>query len=79
MNCTFRMQKIHCVLYNYGMKKIAEREYKEFQQYQKDRNHGRLITAELLDLICRANENDPEKIGKDILEIVAKQRRGEYT
>lgn len=62
-------------MYNCAMKKITEREYKEFQQYQKDRNNGRLITAELLNLICRANENDPEKIGKDILEIVAKQRR----
>lgn len=57
------------------MKKITEREYKEFQQYQKGRNNGRLITAELLDMICRANENDPEKIGKEILEIVMKQRR----
>lgn len=57
------------------MKKITEREYKEFQQYQKDRNNGRLITAELLNLICHANENDPKKIGKDILEIAAKQRR----
>lgn len=57
------------------MKKITEREYKEFQQYQKGRNNGRLITAELLDMICRANENNPEKIGKEILEIVAKQRR----
>ena len=75
--CTFRIQIVHCVLYNYGMKKITEREYKEFQKYQKDRNSGRLITATLLDMICRANENDPEKIGKDILEIVAKQRREE--
>lgn len=68
---------VHCVLYNCGMKKITEKEYKEFQKYQNDRNNGRLVTAELLDMICRANENDPEKIGKDILEIVAKQRRGD--
>lgn len=65
-------------MYNYDMKKITEREYKEFQKYQNDKNNGRLITSELLDLICRANENDPEKIGKEILEIVAKQRREDH-
>lgn len=75
MSAPFVYKKVHCVLYNCDMKKITEREYKEFQQYQKDRNNGRLITAKLLDMICRANENDPEKIGKEILEIVAKQRR----
>ena len=54
------------------MKQITNREYQEFLKYKKRRDSGQLITAELLRLICRANNNNPEAIGKEILELVWK-------
>ena len=55
------------------MKQITNREYQEFLKYKKRRDSGQLVTAELLRLIRRANNNNPEAIGKEILEIVWKQ------
>ena len=55
------------------MKQITNHEYQEFLKYKKRRDSGQLVTAELLRLICRANNNNPEAIGKEILEIVWKQ------
>lgn len=57
------------------MKQITNREYQEFLKYKKRRDSGQLVTAELLRLICRANNNKPEAIGKEILEIVWKYER----
>lgn len=54
------------------MKQISNHEYQEFLKYKKRRDSGQLVTAELLRLICRANNNNPEAIGKEILEIVWK-------
>ena len=52
------------------MKKITDREYKEFLKYKAEKNSGRLKTMDLLRIICGANNDEPEAIGKEILNIV---------
>lgn len=54
------------------MKQISNHEYQEFLKYKKRRDSGQLVGPELLRLICLANNNNPEAIGKEILEIVWK-------
>ena len=51
------------------MKQLKEKEYEEFQQYQYNKVHGYIWTPETLDMICIGNEYDPEKIGKQMLEM----------
>mgnify|MGYP001728497230 FL=1 len=38
----------------------------------KDRNNSRILTPDGLRLICEAYKNDPEAIGKHILETLAR-------
>ena len=47
------------------MKQISNKEYEKYQQYQIDKLHGR---------ICAGLDNDPEKIGIHMLEMLAKFR-----
>ncbi len=44
----------------------------DYQQLCKDRNNGRILTPDGLRLICEAYKNDPEAIGKHILETLAR-------
>lgn len=50
------------------MKKITDKEYEEYQQYKKDCLHGRIITADVIRMICESCNNDPMSIGQYILE-----------
>ena len=52
------------------MKKITDREFKDYEKYKGEKNSRRLITMNLLRIICEANNNVPEAVGKDILNIV---------
>ena len=52
------------------MKKITDREYKDYEKYKAEKNSGRLLTMNLLRMICEANDTVPEAVGKDILNIV---------
>ena len=52
------------------MKEITDREYKDYEKYKAEKNSGRLLTMDLLRMICEANDNVPEAVGKDILNIV---------
>lgn len=52
------------------MKEITDREYKAYEKYKAEKNSGRLLTMDLLRIICEANNNVPEAVGKDILNIV---------
>ena len=54
------------------MKKIKDRDYEEYQQYLYNTIHGYIWTPDILDFICRGNDYDPEKIGKQLLEVYAK-------
>ncbi len=56
------------------MKQISNKEYEKYQQYQTDVLHGRILTPDGLRVICAALENNPEKIGIHMLEILAKFR-----
>lgn len=56
------------------MKKITDKEYKEFQKYKMDVLKGRVLTIEGLRFIIKANDYEPKAIGQDILKTYAKLR-----
>ena len=56
------------------MKQITNKEYEAYQQYQSDRLHGRVLTPDGLRFICASLDNDPEKIGKHMLDMLVKFR-----
>ena len=56
------------------MKQISNKEYERYHKYQIDRLYGRILTPDGLRLICAALDYDPEKIGKHMLEMLAKFR-----
>lgn len=54
------------------MKQLTNKEYEKYEEYKKVVMHGQVLTPDGLRLICAAFENDPEKIGKHMLEMNAK-------
>ena len=56
------------------MKQISNKEYERYYKYQIYRLYGRILTPDGLRLICAALDYDPEKIGKHMLEMLAKFR-----
>ena len=56
------------------MKQISNKEYEKYQQYKNDNLQGRCLTPDGLRVICAGLDNDPEKIGIHMLEMVAKFR-----
>lgn len=54
------------------MKQPKKKEYEEFQQYLYNKAHGYIWTPDTLDLICSLNGNEPERIGKQLLEMRGK-------
>ncbi len=54
------------------MKQLKDKEYEEFQQYQYNKVHGYIWTPDTLEMICSGNEYDPERIGKQMLEMKVK-------
>ena len=54
------------------MPKITKKEYDDYQQLCKDRNNGRILTPDGLRFICESYKNDPEAIGKHMLETMAR-------
>ena len=54
------------------MKQLKDKEYEEFQQYLYNKTHGYIWTPETLELICGGNDNDPERIGRQILEMAGR-------
>ena len=55
-----------------AMKQISNMEYEEYQQYQTDNLHGRILTPDGFHVICADLDNDPEKIDIHMLEMLAK-------
>ena len=45
------------------MKKLTDKEYKAYQEYKTAVIQGRIITPDLLRIICESLGNDPEIIG----------------
>ncbi len=56
------------------MKQLKEKEYEEFRQYLYNKAHGYIWTPDTLELICGGNDNEPERIGKQVLEMLGKLR-----
>lgn len=56
------------------MKQITNKEYETYQQYQTDKLYGRILTPDGLRIVCASLDNDPERIGKHMLEMLAKFR-----
>jgi hypothetical protein len=56
------------------MEQISNKEYERYQQYQADKLHGGILTPDRLRVICAGLDNDPEKIGIHMLEVLAKFR-----
>ena len=55
------------------MKQISNKEYERYQQYQADKLHGRILTPDGLRVVCAGLDNDPEKIGIHMLEMLAEK------
>ena len=53
------------------MKQISNKEY---EKYQTDKLYGRILTPDGLRVVCAGLDNDPEKIGIHMLEMLAKFR-----
>ena len=52
----------------------------EYEKYQTDKLHGRILTPDGLRVVCAGLDNDPEKIGIHMLEMLAKFRNeGSHT
>ena len=59
------------------MPTITKKQLEDYQRLCSDRNNGRILTPDGLRLICEAYKNDPEAIGKHILETLARiQNKG---
>lgn len=56
------------------MKQISNKEYEAYQQYQRDMLYGRILTPDGLRIICASLDNNPEKIGIHMMEMLAKFR-----
>ena len=56
------------------MKQITNRDYEKYKQYQTDKLNGRILTPDDLRVICAGLDNNPEKIGIHMLEMLAKLR-----
>ena len=56
------------------MKQISNKEYEKYQQYQTDKLPGRILTPDGLRVVCTGMDNDPEKIGIHMLEMLARFR-----
>lgn len=59
------------------MKQISNKEYEEYQKYLREKNSGRILNPDGLRFICAANDYDPEKIGRHMLEVLARQQSDE--
>ena len=56
------------------MKQIKNAEYEEFQKYLHDKNNSRILTPDGLRFLRQANDYDPEKIARYMLEVMARQQ-----
>ena len=54
------------------MKQISNKEYEKYQQYQTDKLYGQILTPDGLRVVCAGLDNNTEKIGIHMLEMLAK-------
>jgi len=51
---------------------ISNKELEDYRKLCKDRNEGKILTPDGLRLICQACNYNPEEIGKQMLENMAR-------
>lgn len=56
------------------MKQLKEKEYEEFQQYIYNKAYRYIWTPDMLELICGGNDNESERIGKQMLDMMGRLR-----
>lgn len=56
------------------MKQITNKEYERLMRLDKANRDGLALQPDTLRMICEAYDNDPEKIGRHLLEVLAKIR-----
>lgn len=56
------------------MATITKKQLEEYEKFRRDRDNGRVLTPDGLRIICAGLDNDPEKIGIHMLEMLAKFR-----
>ena len=61
------------------MQKLTDKQYNEYQRMLRDKEEGRLLTPDVLRMICSANEYDPEKIGLHMLTVLANWNKVEVS
>jgi len=67
------LTKLSCVTpLEVAMKQISNKEYEKYRRYQNDMLYGRILTPDGLRIICASLDNDPEKIGIHMLEMLTK-------
>lgn len=54
------------------MPTITKKQYEDYMQLCRDRANGRILTPDGLRFVCEALNHDPEAIGKQMLETLAK-------
>lgn len=59
------------------MPTITKKQLEDYQQLCRDRDNGRILTTDGLRFICEACKNDPEAIGKYILEAMVRMQNEE--
>ena len=57
------------------MKRVSDKEYEEYKRIIEDKRNGRLFGFDAIELIVKANDMTPEKIGRCILEAYYKAKR----
>ena len=55
-------------------KYMTKEQIADYEKLCKERNNGRLLTAEGIEFICQAHNYDAEAIGKHFLELLPKLR-----
>ncbi len=57
------------------MATITKKQLEDYQQLCRDRTNGRILTPDGLRIICEALNYDPEAIGNQMLENLARLNR----
>ena len=56
------------------MQQITNKDYETYLQYRHDKQYGRIFMPDGLRIICAGPDNNPEKTGIHMLEMLAKFR-----
>lgn len=55
--------------------RITDAEYRDYQRLKEAERSGQLLSTDVLRMIIRAYDYDPEKVGKHFLEVYAQRKK----